>query len=45
VLFHQRRQNLVFLLQLGFQKDDALFAGFDLFLGSGWRSKGRRSIV
>jgi hypothetical protein len=40
VLFHQLGQNLVFLLQLGFQKGDPLFALLDLPLGTGRRPEG-----
>jgi hypothetical protein len=45
VLFHQLRQDLVFLLQLGFQKGDPLLARLDLLLGARRRSEGHRPVV
>jgi hypothetical protein len=40
VLFHQLRQHLVLLLQLGLQELDALLASLDLFVGTGWGPEG-----
>ncbi len=44
MLFRQLHQDFVFLLQPGLQEGDALFAGFDLLLGSSRRAEARRFI-